>query len=108
MASESEKARRRYSLWVVSIIWIFRLTESHGRQEWMSAVERFVVACVIAPIHILNFPLAAAALGGPVAVRMTLLQLLLSLAVFDVLFYSWQQLPFTCSYMRPFEMAALH
>ena len=78
--------------------WIFRLTESQGRRQWMSAVERFVVACIIAPIHLLNLPVAAAALGWPVAVRMTLLQALVSLAVFDIMFYSWQQLPFTCSY----------
>jgi hypothetical protein len=30
---------------------------------------------------------------------MTALQVLVSLAVFEFLFYNWQQLPFTCSYM---------
>jgi hypothetical protein len=34
------------------------------------------------------------------ATRMTLLQVFLSLTFFEILFQSWQQLPFTCSY-RP-------
>jgi len=65
----------------------------------MPAVERFVIVCAIAPIHLAAFPLAAAALGWPVAARMTVLQALVSLSAFELLFYSWQQLPFTCSYV---------
>jgi hypothetical protein len=78
--------------------WLFRLTESHGRREWMSALERFMIGCVIVPIHALTLPVAAAVLGWPVAARMTALELLVSLTAFELLFYSWQQLPFTCSY----------
>ncbi len=49
--------------------WIFRLLENQGRREWMSAVERFVVACVIVPIHLLGLRGSnrAARLGGGVA-----------------------------------------
>jgi hypothetical protein len=32
--------------------WLFRLMESHGRNDWMNAVERFILLCVIAPIHL--------------------------------------------------------
>ena len=78
--------------------WLFRLTESHGRKEWMSAVERFMIGCVIVPIHALTLPVAANVLGWPVATRMTALELVVSLTAFELLFYSWQQLPFTCSY----------
>jgi hypothetical protein len=78
--------------------WLFRLTESHGRREWMSALERFMIGCVIVPIHALTLPVAATVLGWPVAARMTTLELLVSLTAFELLFYSWQQLPFTCSY----------
>ena len=42
--------------------WIFQITESQGRAEWMSALERFV------------FPVAAHVLGWPMALRMTVLQ----------------------------------
>ncbi len=79
--------------------WIFRITESQGRAEWMSAVERFVLAYAIAPIYIVLFPVAEYVLGWPLAMRMTALQLLISLSIFEVLFYSWQKLPFTCSYI---------
>jgi hypothetical protein len=79
--------------------WLFRLTESQGRREWMCAVERFVVACVVIPIHFLTLPVAIWALGWTIAVRMTMLELLVSLTAFELLFYSWQQLPFVCSYV---------
>ena len=79
--------------------WVFQITESQGRREWMSAVERFVMVCAIAPIHLAVFALAAATLGWPMAMRMTVLQLLVSLAAFELLFDDWRQLPFTCSYV---------
>lgn len=79
--------------------WIFQLAESQGRAEWMSAVERFVMAYAIAPIYLVLFPVSGFVLGWPVAMRMTVLQLLISLAIFEGLFYSWQKLPFTCSYL---------
>jgi hypothetical protein len=78
--------------------WIFRSTESLGRKEWMAAVERFVLLYAVAPIYVLPFPIAVYLLGWPIALRMTAQQILVSLTIFDVLFYSWQQLPFTCSY----------
>ena len=79
--------------------WIFQITESQGRAEWMSAVERFVMAYAVAPIYLILFPIAAHVLGWPMALRMTVLQLLVSLSIFEALFYSWQKLPFTCSYV---------
>jgi hypothetical protein len=79
--------------------WIFQITESQGRAEWMSAVERFVIAYAVAPIYLALFQVAGYVLGWPLAVRMTVLQLLVSLSIFELLFYSWQKLPFTCSYI---------
>jgi hypothetical protein len=79
--------------------WLFRLNESHGRAEWMSAVERFVIVCVIAPLYAVLFPLAAVVLGWGLAFRMTVFEVFISLAAFEYLFYSWQQLPFACSYV---------
>ena len=78
--------------------WIFRITESSGRAQWMSAVETFVVAYAIAPIFILLAPAAIMVLGWSVGLRMMTLQALASLSIFEMLFYSWQQLPFACSY----------
>jgi len=79
--------------------WIFQITESQGRAEWMSAVERFVMAYAVAPIYLILFPVAGYVLGWPMAFRMTVLQLLVSLSLFELLFHSWQKLPFTCSYI---------
>ena len=79
--------------------WIFQITESQGRADWMRAVERFVMAYALAPIYLILFPVAGYVLGWPIAVRMTILQVLISLSMFEILFHSWQKLPFTCSYI---------
>ncbi len=79
--------------------WIFQITESQGRAEWMSAVERFVMAWAVAPIYLVLVPVAAYVLGWAVACRLAILQLLITLCLFELLFHSWQKLPFTCSYI---------
>ena len=79
--------------------WIFRLTETQGRKQWMQAVERFVLCYTLLPIYVVMFPVAVKAVGWGMAARMTVLQALVSLTLFDLLFYGWQQLPFTCSYV---------
>jgi hypothetical protein len=78
--------------------WVFRITESQGRREWASAVERFAIAFVIAPIHLISLAAAVPLFGWPMAVRITIFQLVVALSAFDVLFNGWQQLPFTCTY----------
>ena len=79
--------------------WIFQITESQGRRDWMRAVERFALLSIILPIYAISTPIAVYVIGWPVALRMTILQALVSLATFDFLFYEWQQLPFACSYV---------
>ena len=82
----------------LSANWIFRMTESEGRAQWMSAVEAFVLVYTIAPVFVLLAPPAVMTLGWAVALRMMTLQALAALTMFEMLFYSWQQLPFACSY----------
>ncbi|HUE00334.1 MAG TPA: hypothetical protein VMR62_12240 [Bryobacteraceae bacterium] len=79
--------------------WIFQITESQGRAEWASAVERFVVGYAIAPLYLILFPVAGLVLGWMMALPTMVLQLIISLIIFEILFYSWQKLPFTCSYI---------
>ena len=79
--------------------WMFQIAESQGRAEWMEAVERFVLAYTVVPIYLAAAPIAVQVLGWELATRMTVLQVLVSLSVFEFLFYSWQRLPFTCSYL---------
>jgi hypothetical protein len=82
----------------LSANWLFRITESQGRAQWMSAVERVIVVYAILPIYLMTAPAAVAVLGWSVAARLPILQGLASMALFEALFYSWQQLPFACSY----------
>ncbi len=78
--------------------WIFQVSESQCRAEWMAAVERFVIAVAVAPIFVLIAPVSIESLGWAVGGRTLTLQLLLTMGMFELLFYSWQQLPFACSY----------
>ncbi|MBS1856256.1 MAG: hypothetical protein JST11_12895 [Acidobacteria bacterium] len=78
--------------------WMFRLREAEGRAAWMRAVERFIAAYTLAPIYLLAIPLSIWLHGWMPAARMTVLQIIASLAMFEALFQSWQQLPFACSY----------
>jgi len=80
--------------------WIFQIHESQGRRQWMAAVERFIVAYAIAPVYLLLAPVAMRVVGVGVALRMTVLQAIVSMLIFEILFQSWQQFPFACSY-RP-------
>ena len=84
----------------LSANWMFQSTESLGRMQWMKALERFVIVCLIGPIYLVLTPISFSVLGWQLALRMTTLQLLVSLTMFEVMFNNWQQLPFTCSY-RP-------
>ena len=79
--------------------WLFRITESQGRGEWLSAIDLFVDVVIIAPIHLLTLPVAWAVLGGPIAIRMVVLQWLVSLIAFEVVFRNWERMPLTCSYV---------
>jgi hypothetical protein len=82
----------------LSANWLFRITESQGRAQWMSAVECVIVVYAILPIYLITAPAAVAVLGWSLAARVLMLQGLASMAMFEALFYSWQQLPFACSY----------
>ena len=78
--------------------WIFRMSESEGRTQWMSAIETFIVVYSVAPIFVLLAPASVMVSGWAVGLRTMTLQALVSLSIFELLFYNWQQLPFACSY----------
>ena len=79
--------------------WIFRINESNGRRDWARAIERFAIWCVLFPLYLVLFPLGVASLGWALATKMVVLQAIISLAVLDIHFYDWQQMPFGCSYI---------
>jgi hypothetical protein len=79
--------------------WTFKCFESQCRVPWANAVERFVLAYALGPLYAFILPAAVYALGWEIALRMVTLQVLFSLIIFETQFYSWQQLPFTCTYV---------
>lgn len=79
--------------------WIFQLTESQGRQQWLSALEHFITLFLIIPVHLLSLLIAVSALGWRVGACMVISQVLISYCLFELLFNGWRQLPFTCSYV---------
>lgn len=80
--------------------WMFRITEDLGRKQWAQAVERFVVLYAVAPVYLILAPISIYLLGWTTTLKMNVLQILVSLFIFEICFHSWQQLPFACSY-RP-------
>jgi hypothetical protein len=78
--------------------WLFQAAEYEGRRDWMRAVERFTYVCVLLPVYAVTAPLGIGVMGWAIGLRMTALQLVVSFATFDILFYSWQKLPFACAY----------
>jgi hypothetical protein len=87
--------------------WIFKVTEGLGRREWMKAVDRFLLIYALGPLYAFIVPVAVYSLGWAIALRMIALQFVTSLTVFEAAFYSWQQLPFACSY-RPGQRSTVN
>lgn len=79
--------------------WVFQLTESQGRQQWLSALEHFITLFVILPLHLLSLLVAVSALGWRVGACIVISQVLISYCFFELLFNGWRQLPFACSYV---------
>ena len=79
--------------------WMFQAAESEGRLAWLRAVDRFVIACVLAPVYVCTMPAAIAVFGWQPAVRVSVLGFFLALLVYEFLFRDWRKAPFTCSYL---------
>ncbi len=103
--------RRLFSLPVThSAKWIFEIEEHLGASAWLSAVDRFVICCGIAPVCLAGLPAAIAVLGWQRALIVTVLVFLSAALWFEVLFRNWRKLPFTCSYSasrHPFALTLL-
>jgi putative ABC transport system permease protein len=79
--------------------WMFQTADEEGRAAWLAAVERFVIACGIAPVYLASLPASIAILGWLRALAVTSLGALVALLCFERLFRDWCKLPFTCSYL---------
>jgi predicted permease len=88
--------------------WIFEIGEHAGASAWLSAVDRFVICCGIAPVCLAGLPASIAVLGWRRALIVTALVFLTAALWFEVRFRNWRKLPFTCGYLaprRPFAIA---
>jgi predicted permease len=81
--------------------WIFEIEEHAGASRWLSAVDRFVICCGIAPICLAGLPAGIAVLGWQRALIVMALVFLTAMLWFEALFRNWRKLPFTCSYLPP-------
>jgi hypothetical protein len=79
--------------------WVFQAIDRDGSAAWLSAVERFVIWCGIAPVIVASLPAAIAILGWVRAAAATVLTGLAALLWFEVMFRRWQKLPFAGSYL---------
>jgi hypothetical protein len=79
--------------------WIFRISEAGNRLLFLSAIERFLLCCAVAPIALLTLPLEIRVLGARAGFAAAILCLLPSLTLMELLFMCWQRIPFTSSYL---------
>jgi hypothetical protein len=78
--------------------WAFQITEGEGRREWLRAVDRFVLYPGALAMLILPFPLEVYLLGWR-AVGESVLFAVFAVVCYELVFSSWEKLPFTCSHL---------
>lgn len=78
--------------------WLFQMTEAEGRDEWLDAVDRFVLWAGAALVLLLPLPFEARVIGwrslGAIALFVAI-----GLLLYEWLFQEWRKLPFTCSHL---------
>jgi hypothetical protein len=78
--------------------WLFQITEAEGRDEWLDAVDRFVLWAAAALVLLLPLPFEARVIGwrslGAIALFVAI-----GLLLYEWLFQEWRKLPFTCSHL---------
>ena len=78
--------------------WIFRITEHEGRNEWLTAMDGLVLYAGALFLVLIPFPLEFKLMGWR-AVAEALLFGIFALLCFEIIFLSWEKLPFTCSHL---------
>jgi len=66
---------------------------------FLAAVERFLLYCAVAPVALLALPVEVGLLGLRTGVAATILCLLPSLTLTDLLLIQFEKVPFTSSYL---------
>jgi hypothetical protein len=79
--------------------WVFRVNEPGNRLVFLAAIERFLLYCAVAPVALLALPVEVGLLGLRTGVAATILCLLPSLTLTDLLLIQFEKVPFTSSYL---------
>lgn len=78
--------------------WMFQITEAEGRDEWLDAVDRFVLWAGAALVLLLPFPFEVAVIGWRSLGALALF-VAIGLLLYEWMFQEWRKLPFTCSHL---------
>lgn len=76
--------------------WTFQITEREGRDDWLDAIDLFVLFFGAAATLALPFPVEAKLIGWR-ALGEAGLAAVIGLAAYEWWFAEWRKLPFTCS-----------
>ena len=79
--------------------WVFRVNEPGNRMVFLEAVERFLLYCAVAPVALIALPVEVGLLGLRAGFTVTVLCLLPSLTLMDLLLIQFEKVPFTSSYL---------
>ena len=79
--------------------WVFQLNETGNRGILMAGVERFLLCWAVAPVAMLTLPLEVHLLGFGPGVAVSLLCLMPSLVLMELLLFRLARIPFTSSYL---------
>src|SRR5207253_11332804 len=78
--------------------WMFQITEGEGRGAWRDATDRFVLLWGVALSLATPLPLELRLLGWR-GLAEAVLFLAMGLLTYEVVFFSWEKRPFTCSHL---------
>jgi hypothetical protein len=78
--------------------WTFQLTEAEGRDEWLDAVDRFVLWSGALLVLLAPLPFEARLIGWRSLAAVALF-VTIGLMLYEWLFQEWRKLPFTCSHL---------
>jgi hypothetical protein len=79
--------------------WVFRVNEPGNRLIFLKAVERFLLYCAVAPVALITLPGELSLLGLREGAAVSILCLLPSLILMDLLLIQFEKVPFTSSYL---------
>jgi hypothetical protein len=79
--------------------WVFRVNEPGNRMVFLAATERFLLYCAVAPVALIALPVEVGLLGVRAGIAATILCLLPSLILTDLLLLQFEKVPFTSSYL---------